>query len=116
MRLMPFLLTTLIAVTVAVGCQDSGSRTPSRTTGSADATGAAGNFVFTAAGDYGSSKDTTATLDLIARSEASFNLALGDLSYTDAPESDWCDYVHSKVGERFPFQFLSRKLKGNTVY
>jgi hypothetical protein len=63
--------------------------------------------VFTAAGDYGSSKATTATLDLIARSDAGFNLALGNLSYTDAPESKWCDYVHSKVGKAFPFQLAA---------
>ncbi len=92
---------------VAAGCLDSGSETPTRTTERADANGPADSFVFTAAGDYGSSKATTATLDLIARSDAGFNLALGDLSYTDAPESEWCDYVHSKVGETFPFQLVA---------
>jgi hypothetical protein len=64
-------------------------------------------FVFTAAGDYGFSKDTTATLDLMARSGADFNLALGDLSYTDAAESEWCDYVRSKVGGALPFQLVA---------
>jgi 3',5'-cyclic AMP phosphodiesterase CpdA len=43
----------------------------------------------------------------MARSGASFNLALGDLSYTDAPESEWCDYVHSRVGDKFPFQLVA---------
>ncbi len=70
------------------------------------ATGTA--FVFTAAGDYGSSNDTTATLDLIARSGPSFNLALGDLSYSKTlSEAAWCDYIRSRVGVTFPFQLIS---------
>ncbi len=79
MRHLPYFLITLMVFAVAVGCQDSGSRTPARTTEPADGTGPRGSFVFTAAGDYGSSRATTATLDLIARSDAGFNLALGDL-------------------------------------
>lgn len=65
-------------------------------------------FTFTAAGDYGSSEDVAATLQLIARSAADFHLALGDLSYDDAlPEAVWCDYVKSKVGHTFPFQIVA---------
>jgi hypothetical protein len=102
------LLIILITLAATTGCRDQESQTAShRATEDADATDAARSFVFTAAGDYGSSKDATATLNLIARSDASFNLALGDLSYTDAPESDWCDYVRSKVGETFPFQLVA---------
>src|SRR5918997_3766812 len=99
------LLIALITLAAATGCRGQESETAShRTTEDANIPNAASSFIFTAAGDYGSSKDATATLDLIERSDASFNLALGDLSYTDAPESDWCDYVHSIVGETFPFQ------------
>src|SRR5918998_1587490 len=102
------LLIALVTLATATGCRGQESETAShRTTEDADATGAASSFVFTAAGDYGSSKDATATLNLIAHSDASFNLALGDLSYTDAPESDWCNYVHSKVGGTFPFQLVA---------
>jgi hypothetical protein len=62
-------------------------------------------FVFTAAGDYGSSRDAAATLDGIGRSGASFNLALGDLSYSKMPEANWCDFVKARV--TFPFQLIA---------
>jgi hypothetical protein len=101
MRILSSLMVALIAIAVAAGCRGPGSETTSQTTEPAS------GFAFTAAGDYGSGKDTTATLDLMARSGASFNLALGDLSYSDAPESEWCDYVRSKVGDRFPFQLIA---------
>jgi hypothetical protein len=108
MRLRFPLLIALVTLAAVTGCQGQESGTAShRTTEDADATDAASRFVFTAAGDYGSSKDATATLDLIARSDTSFNLALGDLSYTDAPESAWCEYISSKVGETFPFQLVA---------
>ena len=81
MRLLPFLPGTLMAFAVAVGCQDSGSRTPSLFTERVGGTGPKGSFVFTSSGDYGSSKDAITTLYLIPRSNASFTLALGDLSY-----------------------------------
>ena len=106
MRSLTCFLITLITFVAAMGCQ--GPETSSKpTTEDTKVSEAASSFVFTAAGDYSSSKDTTATLDLIARSGASFNLALGDLSYTDAPESDWYDYVRSRVGDRFSFQLLA---------
>jgi hypothetical protein len=108
MRSLTSILIALITFVAAMGCEGPESERSSKPTAEdPNATEAAGSFVFTAAGDYGSSKDTTATLDLIARSDASFNLALGDLSYTDAPESDWCDYVHSTVGKTFPFQLVA---------
>src|SRR5438876_6771035 len=40
------------------------------------------SFIFTTAGDYNQTKHTTANLKNIAQSGASFNLALGDLSYS----------------------------------
>src|SRR5918992_5798607 len=108
MRSLTSSLIALVAFAAAMGCQGPASETSSNpTTEDANVTEAADSFVFTAAGDYGFNKDTTATLDLIARSGASFNLALGDLSYTDAPESDWCAYVHSRVGKTFPFQLVA---------
>ena len=101
MRTLSSFLIALMAIAVVVSCQGAGVKTTPQTTEPAS------SFTFTAAGDYGSSKDTTATLDLMARSDATFNLALGDLSYSDAPEAEWCDYVHSKVGETFPFQLVA---------
>src|SRR3712207_2616634 len=101
MRTPSFFLIALIIFAAVTSCQGPGSQTTSETTE------AASSFTFTAAGDYGSSKDATATLNLMVRSGASFNLALGDLSYTDAAETKWCDYVRSKVGKTFPFQLVA---------
>jgi len=68
------------------------------------------SFTFTAAGDYSSnSTRTTAVLNGMnpASSGANFNLALGDLSYgSKTPETAWCDYVKSKVGDAFPFELI----------
>jgi|GEM_PF-5064998 len=66
------------------------------------------SFVFGAAGDHSANSRTTAGLDLLANSGASFYLALGDMSYSQlVPESAWCDYVKSHVGNNFPFELLS---------
>ncbi len=79
MRRLTSFLIAVITFAAAMGCQGPRSETSSKpTTEDTSITEAASRFVFTAAGDYGASKDTTATLDLIARSSASFNLALGD--------------------------------------
>ena len=62
------------------------------------------SFVLTAAGDYGGNTNTDAVLTGISNAGASFNLALGDLSYGSySPETAWCAYVQSKVGATFPF-------------
>jgi hypothetical protein len=95
-------VTFLVAFVAVTGCQG-----PAEQTDPEETTEVARSVVFTAAGDYGSSADTTATLDLMARSGADFNLALGDLSYADAPESEWCDYVRSRVGDELPFQIVA---------
>ena len=43
----------------------------------------------------------------MAKSGASFFLAIGDLSYNEVtPESAWCDYVKQRVGATFPFEVL----------
>ena len=59
--------------------------------------------VFTAAGDYGTTAEAAATLDLVTRSNAGFHLALGDLSYNNEPEARWCHWVANRVGTSFPF-------------
>src|SRR3970040_847194 len=52
------------------------------------------SFVFTAAGDYSFSADAAATLREIGAAAPVFNLALGDLSYSNTrPESEWCQFV-----------------------
>lgn len=68
----------------------------------------AGTITFTAVGDFGATDNTTAVLDTIASSGASFHLALGDLSYgVMRPESSWCNYVKSHVGSAFPFELIA---------
>jgi hypothetical protein len=63
-------------------------------------------FVFTAAGDYGTTPEAAATLDLVRRSSARFHLALGDLAYNNEPEANWCRWVARRVGGTFPFLLL----------
>ena len=69
---------------------------------------AATSFSFTAAGDYGKTKNTTATLKAIAASGTLFNLALGDLNY-DYPTlsaAAWSAYVRSSLPTSVPFEVL----------
>ena len=72
------------------------------------------SFVFTAAGDYSANSFTTASLDLVPGTGASFHLGLGDFSYSQlTPESAWCDYVKSHVGGTFPFELLAGNHEDN---
>ena len=75
------------------------------------------SFVFTAAGDYGAhEKRAGVVLSGInpTQSGANFHLALGDLSYAQKKtESDWCDFVKSKVGADFPFEIISGNHEGD---
>ena len=65
-------------------------------------------ITFTAVGDFGATNNTSAVLDTIDSSGASFHLALGDLSYgVLRPESAWCDYVKAHVGSTFPFELIA---------
>src|SRR6266571_3095999 len=66
------------------------------------------SFSFTAAGDYGQTNSTTANLNYIAGSGASFNLALGDLNYDPATVSAdvWSSYVKGHLAANFPFEIV----------
>ena len=66
------------------------------------------SFSFTAAGDYGQTSSTTANLNYIAGTGASFNLALGDLNYHPATVSAdvWSSYVKSNLPVNFPFEIV----------
>ncbi len=73
-------------------------------------------FIFTAAGDYGFTDESKATIEHIASSGAQFNLALGDLSYNATRvESEFCDMVKARVGETFPFELLSGDHENDAV-
>ena len=72
------------------------------------------SFSFAAAGDHSANSRTTASLDLLASSGASFYVALGDMSYGQVtPESAWCDYVRAHVGASFPFEVLAGNHEDN---
>ncbi|MBI4066825.1 DNRLRE domain-containing protein [Candidatus Gottesmanbacteria bacterium] len=65
------------------------------------------SFSFGMGGDFGVGSEANATLDKIAQSNLSFFLAVGDLSYGDATESDWCTYVKQRLGSTFSFEIVS---------
>ena len=64
-------------------------------------------IVITAVGDYSTTTNTASVLDKIGAIGPDIHVALGDLSYNNDPESDWCAFVHSKVGEGFPFELVA---------
>ena len=70
---------------------------------------AGGSFTFTAAGDYGQTAHTTATLTYIGKSGASFDLAIGDLNYgyPGVSASSWSTYVKSNLPTNFPFEIAA---------
>src|SRR5947209_910330 len=64
-------------------------------------------FIFTAAGDYDQTPATTANLNAIAQSGASFHLALGDFSYNTAvTAAQWSSSVTSLLPANFPFEII----------
>jgi PKD repeat protein len=61
-----------------------------------------------AAGDFGASTNARSVLQGMAAVQPDAALALGDLAYRDlVPETAWCTFVKSVVGQTFPFQLLS---------
>lgn len=66
-----------------------------------------GDFSFGAVGDFGANSNTTATLGVMAQSNLTFVQALGDFSYGEKSEADWCTYIHSFFGSTYPFELLS---------
>ncbi len=86
------------------------------------------SFVFTAAGDYSFSDDAAATLREIGAAAPVFNLALGDLSYSNTRlESEWCQFVKDNInagagkpagdpfGQTFPFQLVTGNHENDPV-
>lgn len=61
-----------------------------------------------AAGDFGASAQARSVLQGMAAAGPDAALALGDLAYRDlVPETAWCTFVKSIVGQTFPFQLVS---------
>ncbi len=73
-------------------------------------TSGSSSFSFSAGGDHSSTSNanTTANLNNIISQGVNFHLGVGDMSYmSPGTETQWCDYVKSKVGTTFPFQIVS---------
>ncbi len=63
------------------------------------------SLTFAAAGDHGYGTQLLSTLDVLKQSQASFYLALGDMSYSSpGTETDWCNTVKSRLGSSYPFE------------
>lgn len=68
------------------------------------------SFSFSVAGDHGSTSNsrTIASLDALAREAVNVHLGVGDLSYmSPGTETQWCNFVKSKVGSSFPFEIVA---------
>lgn len=65
-------------------------------------------FTFTAAGDYGQTNYTTANLNYITHSGASFHLGLGDFDYDPSSSpAAWAAYAKSHLPANFPFEIVT---------
>lgn len=62
---------------------------------------------FAAVGDFGATADAKAVLATIGKETPDFTLALGDLSYGEVPEKDWCALVQSTLGSTHPFEIVA---------
>jgi hypothetical protein len=72
-------------------------------------------FSFTAVGDYAKTNYTTANLNYIAHSGASFNLAVGDFDYTHRAAAQWSSYVTGLLSPSFPFEIVAGNEDGSQL-
>jgi hypothetical protein len=69
---------------------------------------AATAFSFGVAGDLGGNPNTTSVLNAVHASGVDQFFAIGDLSYSQqTPESAWCNFVKSSVGDSYPFELAA---------
>jgi hypothetical protein len=73
--------------------------TPASSAPESSAVPLADGVSFGAAGDYGYDSDMQEVVGRMGSEALSFALALGDLSYGDTSESNWCNYFESKMGD-----------------
>jgi 3',5'-cyclic AMP phosphodiesterase CpdA len=57
------------------------------------------SFSFGAAGDYAFGPEAHKVMASMGQSGLDFVLALGDFSYEDATEAEWCNYFEGRVGD-----------------
>ncbi|MDQ0824556.1 hypothetical protein QFZ60_000729 [Arthrobacter sp. B2I5] len=98
----------LLLCSAVAGC-DSLAPEPQETTDGTDQR----TVHFTAAGDAGMEDGALAVLDKIRELGPDFNIQLGDLSYTHAPEQEFCDMVTSKLGSELPYELVAGNHESN---
>ena len=81
--------------------------------GIAAPTAVAGTVRFTASGDFSGSANAASVLAAIGDMQPDLHLALGDLSYSLAPEGTWCDFVKNRVGQTLPFELIAGNHESN---
>ena len=62
---------------------------------------------FAAAGDYGTTQNAKDVFKTISNLSVDFALGLGDLSYGEVNEREWCKIVTDSLGTTFPFQLVA---------
>lgn len=62
---------------------------------------------FAAVGDFGATDDAKAVLTTMGKEKPDYTLALGDLSYSETTEKEWCALVHSSLGDDHPFEIVA---------
>ena len=72
-----------------------------------------GTVHFTASGDFSGSANAASVLSAIGTIKPDLHLALGDLSYSTAPEDTWCDFVKARVGQTLPFELVAGNHESN---
>jgi len=72
------------------------------------------SFSFGAAGDMGANSDASATLTTLAGAGTNFFLHLGDTTYGQLSESDWCTFVTNRVGTSYPYEVVAGGHEANT--
>lgn len=68
---------------------------------------------FTAAGDAGMGEGANAVLDKIRKLAPDFNVHLGDISYRNNAEQEFCAMVSKKLGPDFPYQLIAGNHESN---
>lgn len=93
-------LATSVAIVIGVGFAAGAVATP-------------GTVRFTASGDFSGSANAASVLSAIGTIDPDLHIALGDLSYSTAPEETWCDFVKNRVGQTLPFELIAGNHESN---
>lgn len=95
-----FLVAAILGVGAYLILDSTATKEPPRQVAASD------RVVFAAAGDFGASDQARQVMRLAGGLEIDHFLALGDFSYNEVPEREWCELVQKEVGERIPFQLV----------